>query len=199
MNFTLFSVHGVAVFNSLIAELRKDVQIQQFLILYFIQFFLSLCDSLLEYFIDDEADSVFVDSEVDCVFELCHFLNFQPSDYTNNLIQSFLAPFDRFLDAYFSIFDSMLDVVLDLFEKEHEKIAVFVALPQNTVIFGRNFLEMSDINLVELLFDFLAVDGSQVVREYQVCTLEAGIFHDVQKLLEKLFRFDLSLVQFSSS
>ena len=48
MYFTLLGMHVVAVFDSLIAELCENVQIQKLLAFYLVKFVLGFCDPLLE-------------------------------------------------------------------------------------------------------------------------------------------------------
>ena len=93
----------------------------------------------------------------------------------------------------------MLYVVFDLFEEKLEKVAIFVTFSQNAVVFRWNFLEMSDVDIVEYLFHLFAVDCSQVVREDEVCALETDIFHYFQELFKELLWFDLSFVYFGTN
>ena len=76
MNLPFLNVHGIGVFNGKEAKLDKDVEVEQLLIIDLIQFLLGLVDSMFEDFVDNVSDSVFMDSEVCCVFESGHFLDF---------------------------------------------------------------------------------------------------------------------------
>lgn len=116
-------------------------------------------------------------SKVGCEFELGHFFDLQPADYSHDLEESFLAALHWLLDAKGLILDPAFDVGFELLDEGFEEIAVAFALDEEIVVFGWDLLEGSHEETVELLLEIIVGDGADVMREDHVGTPQTHVSH----------------------
>ena len=171
-------MHIFGVLDGVKAEFNKNVEIQKFLILNFIESLLSALDIEFVYFVEDEINGIFEYTKVSSILEPCHFLNFKSSDNTNNLKKSFLASLDRFLNTNFLIFNPILDVIFNFLHKEAEKVTVSVTFTDDTFMFRGDLFEMTNVQVIEFIPGSLVGNCSQIVREDEVGTFKTNIFHN---------------------
>ena len=133
---------------------------------------------LLEDFVDDKGDCVFVDAEISNVLKFGHFFDFQPTDHSYYLIQTFFSSFDGFFDAKFPASYASFDVALDFFEENFKQIAVPLTLAQYILMSHWHFLQIGDVNFFQLVPHFLTVESANQVGEDKVGTLQTSPFHD---------------------
>lgn len=130
MDLVLLDVHGLAVFDRLKAELDKYVQVEQLLVLNFIDTLLDLPFLPLVDVVQDIVDCVFVDTEVGSIFESSHLFNLQSTNYSYDLILTLLSSFHWFLDVQFPSSDARFDIAFDLTQESLEQVAKVLALQQ---------------------------------------------------------------------
>lgn len=148
--------------------------------------------------VEDEVDGVFLDAEVRSVFVTGHLLYLQATNHPDNLELTLLPSPHRLFDAHLPTRNSILQILLYLDQKVVEQIAIELTLAKDILVLGRNCLQMSDKDVVELKLHILTIDCPQIMRKDVIEAFQADVSHDLQKLLKELDWLQLPLAELAS-